>query len=408
MKTRASYVWIWLDGRKTPTLCGRIEWDGVRARFAYVRSYPAGRGAISLHPDWRLTEPFGSRHSPAEDDALPAVFIDAAPGAWGEYALRKILGKSLTAYEYLTHPTPDRVGALEFTDAPDAPPDVPEPLSDHELEGLREAIEALDADKELPKALRLVWRHGTSVGGRWPKASVIDKDGIHWLLKFGSRLQRKEQQPRFEALGVALAALCGIDVPDTRLEQHKNQPFLWIRRFDRAPGGLRRHVISLRSFAELSERSALTRASYPAMAAALRRLSRDPAASMQWFERMILNIAIGNTDDHPLNHLFYWDGERLSLAPAFDVEPQPENPFQHSMTIGPQGAAGTFENALASCGEFGLTREEAEHRIERIAKVVRKRWRELARKQGLDDSQIQDLQRSAMLLNETGASRYLA
>ena len=37
---------------------------------------------------------------------------------------------------------------------------------------------------------------------------------------------------------------------------------------------------------------------------------------------MLLNIFIGNTDDHALNHLFGWDGQALSLLPAFDLEPQ--------------------------------------------------------------------------------------
>lgn len=403
----ASYVWIWLEGQSQPVVCGRISWDGARAQFAYVRSYPALPGAISLHPDWRLNEPFGQRHGPAEDDALPPVFIDVAPGAWGEYALRKILGKSLTAYEYLTFPSADRVGALEFTDRPNAPPKPPDPLPEAEIKKLRKVIEALDTDKELPDELRLVWKHGTSVGGRWPKASVVDQKGNHWLLKFGSRLLRKEQQPRFEALGMGLARACRIEVPEIQLEQHKRQPILWVKRFDRAPGGIRRHMISLRSFAELSERTALNRASYPAIGAALRRLSADPAAAVQWFDRMILNIAIGNTDDHALNHLFFWNGRHLSLAPAFDVEPQVENPFQHSMRVGPEGFAGTFQNALAGCGEFGLTKDEAEPRIEKIVRTVAAHWRAMAADCGLDAAQVKDLRQSAILLKGTGAASYV-
>lgn len=402
----APYVWIWLPGQASPTLCGRLFWKDARAQFAYVSSYRANRSAISLHPDWPLDEPAGYKHGPSEDDALPPVFIDVAPGAWGEYALKKFLGKTLNAFEYLIHPAADRVGAFEFSDTPNAPPEPLPPLREDQLDELRAAITALDSDKELPEELRLVWRHGTSVGGRWPKACVVDAKGDHWLLKFGSRLHRKEHQPRVEALGMALAEACGIEVPPHRLEHNEVQPFLWVKRFDRLQGGQRRHMISVRSLAELSERAALDRASYPEIAGLLRRLAHDAADAAKWFDRMIVNIVIGNTDDHPLNHLFFWDGAHLSLAPAFDVEPQPGEALQHSMRIGPQGARGTLENALAGCGEFGLTRQEAEVRISAIVKTVAARWRALAADFRLSDAQVRDLQQSVILSRESGAARY--
>lgn len=402
----ARYVWIWLPGAGAPTLCGRLFWDGARAQFAYVRSYIANEKAISVHPDWPLDEPAGHKHGPVDDDALPPVFVDVAPGAWGEYAIRKLGGRSLSAFEYLIHPAADRVGAFEFSEKPDDPPEAGSPFGEQEIHQLRAVISALEDEKALPEQLRLVWRHGTTVGGRWPKAGVVDGKGVHWLLKFGSRLHHKEHQPRIEALGIALAKECGVAVPEFRLEQSESQPMLWVRRFDRLDNGKRRHMISVRSLLALSERDALDRASYPVVGAALRRLARDAGDAAAWFDRMIVNIAIGNTDDHPLNHLFFWDGDRLSLAPAFDVEPQIDEVLQHSMRIGPEGARGTIENALAGCAEYGLTRSEGEDRVMRIVRIVRKRWRAFADAYGLRSEQITGLERSAILGKDTGASRY--
>lgn len=402
----APYVWIWLPQARLPILCGRLFWDGAQAQFAYVTSYLKNDRAISIHPDWPLHEPRGNKHGPAEDDALPAVFIDVAPGAWGEYAIRKLGGRSLNAFEYLLHPAADRIGALEFSETPDAPPDLPQPLGEQQLDQLRAVISALEGDKALPEQLRLVWRHGTTVGGRWPKAGMVDKEGVHWLLKFGSRLHHEEHRPRIEALGLSLARECGIEVPEFRLEHNEVQPFLRVRRFDRPGGGMRRHMVSVRSLMTLSERDALDRASYPEIGAVLRRLARDPDDAARWFDRMILNIVIGNTDDHPFNHLFFWDGERLSLAPAFDVEPQVEQVLQHSMRIGPEGGRGTIENALVLCGEYGLTRSEAGDRVKHIVKSVGKHWRGLAEIHSLRPEQIRGLERSAILGKETGASRY--
>lgn len=401
------YVWIWLPQAKSPTLCGRLFWDGSQAQFAYVASYLRNDKAISVHPDWPLHVPQGNKHGPAEDDALPPVFIDVAPGAWGEYAIKKIGGRTLNAFEYLLYPAADRIGAFEFSEAPDATPDLPKPLGELQLNQLRSVISALEADKALPEELRLVWRHGTTVGGRWPKAGIVDEGGAHWLLKFGSRLHHEEHRPRIEALGLSLAQECGIDVPEFRLEQNDVQPFLRVRRFDRLKDGCRRHMLSLRSLMTLSEREALNRASYPEIGATLRRLARDPEDPARWFDRMILNIAIGNTDDHPFNHLFFWDGQRLSLAPAFDVEPQIEQVLQHSMRIGPEGGRGTFDNALAGCAEYGLRKGEAEARIDRIVRCVAEHWRRFADMHGLRPEQIAGLERAAILGKETGASRYL-
>ena len=73
----------------------------------------------------------------------------------------------------------------------------------------------------------------------------------------------------------------------------------------------------------MSEREALGSAVYPAIAQMLRDSASDGRAAAQWFDRMVFNVAIGNVDDHALNHLFGWNGHHLSLMPAFDLEPQP-------------------------------------------------------------------------------------
>jgi serine/threonine-protein kinase HipA len=37
---------------------------------------------------------------------------------------------------------------------------------------------------------------------------------------------------------------------------------------------------------------------------------------------MVFNILCGNTDDHARNHAAFWNGNELSLTPAYDVCPQ--------------------------------------------------------------------------------------
>jgi serine/threonine-protein kinase HipA len=41
------------------------------------------------------------------------------------------------------------------------------------------------------------------------------------------------------------------------------------------------------------------------------------------FARIVFNVCINNTDDHPRNHAAFWDGAQLTLSPAYDLGPQP-------------------------------------------------------------------------------------
>ncbi len=50
----------------------------------------------------------------------------------------------------------------------------------------------------------------------------------------------------------------------------------------------------------------------------------DPAATLrELFGRIVLNVCIGNIDDHARNHAAFWDGDELTLTPAYDLCPRP-------------------------------------------------------------------------------------
>src|SRR3546814_2737221 len=64
-------------------------------------------------------------------------------------------------------------------------------------------------------------------------------------------------------------------------------------------------------------------ASYQDLAEIVRHRFTDPSAILrQLFARIVFNILCGNTDDHARNHAAFWDGERLTLTPAYDICPQ--------------------------------------------------------------------------------------
>lgn len=390
------YVWIWLPGQAQPTLCGHLRWDGRAAAFAYVRSYHERPDAMAIAPQWPLSTPLGERCFPPEDDALPGFIDDVAPGRWGDYVLEKLHGRRLSAFDALIAGQLHRSGALEFSDRHDQPP-APTPATPG-LDELAEAIGRLDRGQPVDAEALLVFRHGPSLGGRRPKATVLD-DGRLWVAKFASVRDPDRLQPRREAFGLALARHAGVEVPDFHIRELQGAPVLLVERFDRPPADGRQHVLSARTLQGLSERQMLASASYPAVADMLRRDADDETAAIQWFERMVFNLVLGNTDDHALNHLFGWDGRQLTLLPAFDLEQQPDTGVLRcqEMVVGVEGKRASFANALSESPRFGLRPTAARERVLALVERCRRHCDDAFAEAGLDGADAQALRRTLML-----------
>jgi serine/threonine-protein kinase HipA len=98
---------------------------------------------------------------------------------------------------------------------------------------------------------------------------------------------------------------------------------LLVERFDRPGGGTRLAMVSALTVLGLDELGARY-ASYADFADQIRARFTNPAATLrELFARMTFNILIGNTDDHARNHAAFWDGDELTLTPAYDVCPFP-------------------------------------------------------------------------------------
>ena len=110
------------------------------------------------------------------------------------------------------------------------------------------------------------------------------------------------------------------------------------------------------------------------------------------FRRMVFNILIRNTDDHPRNHGFLLKGPNVELSPAYDLVPSltregVNTAFELAMSVGKGGRTATLDNALTRCQQFGLSEEEAKGVIEELLTVVRD-WPELFKQWGLSGSDI--------------------
>ena len=49
LRPREAFVWIWLPGRTSPVVAGRVHQEGNRLAFTYGRSYLAREDAIPIY-----------------------------------------------------------------------------------------------------------------------------------------------------------------------------------------------------------------------------------------------------------------------------------------------------------------------------------------------------------------------
>lgn len=324
-----AYVWIWLPDETRPVVAGRLarQADG-RLTFNYGKSYLARKEAIAIYdPELPLVEGEIALHDAMQ---MPSCIRDASPDAWGRRVIinrtlglkgKHADGLELDELTYLLESGSDRVGALDFqastTDY------VPRLRAGASLEELLRSAERVEKGVPLSPDLDEALQHGTSLGGARPKALIDDEDR-KYIAKF-SASNDLYNVVKAEFVAMRLASLVGLEVAPVALTQGLGKDVLLIERFDRTlvdEGWARRSLVSALTMLELDESEARY-ASYQDFSDIIRHRFTDPRRTLEeLFGRIVFNILSGNTDDHARNHAAFWDGNSLSLTPAYDICPQ--------------------------------------------------------------------------------------
>ena len=224
------------------------------------------------------------------------------PGAGGRDEASEIA--DLDELTFMLWSGSDRTGALDFQASPGDY--VPREADNETLDRLFDAADRVDRGLSLAPDLTEALQHGTAIGGARPKALIRDGD-TKYVAKLSSSTDTYSVV-KAEFIAMRLAGLVGLNVAPVRLVRPMNKDALLIRRFDREPaenGWTRRAMVSALTLLGLDER-------FTAPAETLREL----------FARLVFNILVGNTDDHARNHTAFWDGDGLTLTPAYDICPQ--------------------------------------------------------------------------------------
>lgn len=358
----------------------RFEDDGTRqvSAFHYEQSWLERPGAFALAPDLPLVEgpQVRSGRRGATRSALPGPISDGTPDSWGRGLIERALGRPPNELEFLLSVNDEtRQGALRFLDeagtlqSQDWPP-VPRR---NDLPKLRALARAYETDPAIgAQRLRELAGHAGSLGGARPK-SDFDDGGDLAIAKFTSDRDTRPVE-RVEVATLNLARAAGLHAAEARLELPEGRkPVAIIRRFDRREGG-RIPYLSAQSFLGRGEAQG---AYYTDILDGIAAHGAEPARQMEELHnRLMFTILVSNNDDHLKNHGFLYEAEgRWVLAPAFDINPQPERHRMLETGISEEyGRVASIEAAVEAAPYFDLTEDRARANLRRILEVVEQQW----------------------------------
>ncbi|MQA11303.1 MAG: type II toxin-antitoxin system HipA family toxin [Pseudonocardiaceae bacterium] len=396
-------VYVTIDG--SDVFAGRLYAHRRRgtdsASFGYDPRYLARPDAYALDPELRLVT--GSQHTPA-GRALFGAFADSAPDRWGRTLIKRAervrakeagtTARSITEIDFLLGVRDDlRQGALRFRTDESGPflatvdAGVPQLTDLPELLNL--AAHAEDDTAGYDELNRLV-RAGSSLGGARPKAHVTNTDGRIAIAKFPSANVDTWNVMAWEQTALDLARSAGLVVPDSRLVKVGTRHVLVVDRFDRTADGDRIGYVSAMTM--LAARDGDER-SYLEIAEVIE--ERSDAATIeleQLWGRIAFSVLISNTDDHLRNHGFlHTRGEVWNLAPAFDLNPNPEPGAKYLATaIDEAETEASVDLLLEVADYFRLSREHALGVLGQVSAAVAG-WRQVATGNGLDERDIAEM-----------------
>ena len=270
-----------------------------------------------------------------------AVFEDSLPDGYGLYLLDRMLRKQnsslmeLNPLQRLSIIGTAGMGALTY---------LPMMTGFHAQKELEDIAQLDHLQEEALKVLSekgvgdesYLYYNSANSGGARPKTALRSRDGSHWLVKF-RHVYDPEDIGKSEFLYMKTARACGITIPRIGLVKDR---YFAIERFDFAPDGKKRHVVTAAALLKTDFRK--QDVDYTNLLALTGFLTQDPDQVEEMFRRMVMNLVAVNKDDHAKNFSFLCDDGKWSLAPAYDI------------TYSPLGSNGEHATSLFYNGNPGF------------------------------------------------------
>ncbi len=385
-RDKQAFVWIWLPNETQPVVAGRLEADNGNILFNYGKSYlERVNDSKPVMPIYEPELPLQAGVLPLPTGlTMPGCIRDAAPDAWGRRVIiNKQLGlkgadtdtAELDELTYLLESGSDRIGALDFQRSPTEY--IPRVANNVSMEELIESAGRVEKGIPLTPELDQALLQGSSIGGARPKA-LIQEQGTKYVAKFSSSADLYSVV-KAEFIAMRLALLAGLDVAPVKLVRAANKDVLLIERFDRIVQGSdwsRKAMVSVLTLFGLDDMMARY-ASYETLAEIIRHRFIDPKDTLkELFARLVFNILCGNTDDHARNHAAFWDGNTLTLTPAYDICPQGRtgNEASQAMLIYGNNNLSQFKICLEAAHNFLLSENDARTIFGNLRETIEGQW----------------------------------
>lgn len=349
--------------------------------------------ALRVNPIFN-TDALEIASNPSDFTRVHGVFADSLPDAWGQLIMRRKLAESgvdygaLTPLQRLALVGTNGMGALVYhPDINDTAP-IPE-FPDVDMLS-RESLKVLEgASSESIVQLESL---GGSSGGTRPKVLVyIDAVGHvrsqgdsgyePWIIKFRHTNDFIDIGP-LEVAYADMAQAAGIAMSDVRLIPSPSEPgYFATKRFDRAPGGERVHLVSA---AGMFDQAWQVPGSYEQLLSMTRAVTQEQVMVEQMFRRMIFNVLSSNYDDHLRQHAFLMDDSgSWTLAPAYDLTYSTGPGGQHYLSVNNKPTVISVDDFRAVGKAHFIKNVDAI--AEDVARAV-DRFNEFAMKHGVSDT----------------------
>ena len=410
MVSKEKTIFVYDDfSMQNPTLMGILYVNSLKGEESYSFEYDREwlkKTSLKITLDPALM-PYSGRQYPF-GKTIFGLFSDSSPDRWGRVLMNKreriLAGKEgrkptkLYDSDYLLGVYDEtRLGGIRFKTEPNGAF-----LSDDKetaappwtsLRTLEEASRNFENDDTAlsEKWLNQLIRPGSSLGGARPKATVIDPNEQLWIAKFPSKNDENDTGA-WEMVTHDLAKLCGLHVPEAKLEKFSNLGSTYlVKRFDRILNKRVHFASAMTLLGKTDGASATDGTSYLDIAAFIKSYGAQPKRDLiELWKRIVFNMAVSNTDDHLRNHAFIFTENGWRLSPLYDVNPVPYGD-ELSLNVDEADNSINIDLAIETAVRFGISRTDATNDAKDILVIVRENWEKLATAYGLSRRLIEEM-----------------
>ena len=410
MVSKEKTIFVYDDfSMQNPTLMGILYVNSLKGEESYSFEYDREwlkKTSLKITLDPELM-PYSGRQYPF-GKAIFGLFSDSSPDRWGRVLMNKrerILAEKegrkpakLYDSDYLLGVYDEtRLGGIRFKTEPNGAF-----LSDDKetaappwasLRTLEEASRNFENDDTAlsEKWLNQLIRPGSSLGGARPKATVIDPKEQLWIAKFPSKNDENDTGA-WEMVTHDLAELCGLHVPEAKLEKFSNLGSTYlVKRFDRSLNKRIHFASAMTLLGKTDGASAADGTSYLDIADFMKSYGAQPKQDLvELWKRIVFNMAVSNTDDHLRNHAFIFTENGWRLSPLYDVNPVPYGD-ELSLNVDEEDNSINIDLAIEASVRFGISETDATTYAKDILTIVKENWEKRATALGLSRRLIEEM-----------------